>query len=101
MWRDVATLISISESVNDYGDIVASESFQEIYCNVLSVSQKEFYQAQSVGFQPELKLEMMAIDYDSQKYIEIYGKRYKILRTYVRKDEVIELVVSSLIERND
>lgn len=101
MWRDVATLISISESVNEYGDIVAAESFQEVYCNVLSVSQKEFYQAQSVGFQPELKLEMMAIDYDSQKYIEIYGKRYKILRTYVRKDEVIELVVSSLIERND
>ena len=101
MWRDVATLISISESVNEYGDIVAAESFQEIYCNVLSVSQKEFYQAQSVGFQPELKFEMMEIDYDSQKYIEINGKRYKILRTYVRKDEVIELVVSSLIERND
>ena len=101
MWRDVATLISISESVNDYGDIVESESFQEIYCNVLSVSQKEFYQAQSVGFQPELKLEMMAIDYDSQKYIEIYGKRYEVLRTYIRKEEVIENVVSSLIAGND
>lgn len=101
MWRDIAFLINTTESVDEYGNITAVETQKEIYCNVCSISQKEFYQAQSVGFQPEIKIEMMSIDYNSEKFVEYSSKRYRVLRTYIRQDEVIEIVLTSLNERNE
>ena len=101
MWRDIAYLIDTVESVDAYGDITVIEVPKEIYCNICSISQKEFYQAQSVGFQPEIKIEMMSIDFNSEKFVEVSGKRYRILRSYERQDEVVELVLTSINERNE
>lgn len=101
MWRDVAYLISNTESVNEVGDVVFADTQKEVFCNIKSISQKEFYQAQSTGFQPEIKIEMMHIDYSGEKTITVNTKKYNIIRTYIRPDEVIELTLSSLNERSD
>lgn len=101
MWNSIVSLAKTKESVNNYGDIVFSEEKQDVYCNIVSVSQKEFYQAQSLGFQPELKIEIMAIDYNEQNLVYLNSKRYRVLRTYLRKDEIMELTLTSVNNRGE
>jgi len=93
MMIDVITLISRSTAVDTYGDPVITETRRDVFAEVLSIGQKEFYQAQAIGLQPELKFRMQDyLDYDYETVIEYSGTRYRVLRTY-RTGNVLELTV--------
>ena len=88
MYNDVAYLVSTTEDgVDEYGDPKIVETQKQIFCNVMSIGQKEFYDAQTVGAKPELKI-VIADYYDysdeDEVIVEDYrGKtRYQVLRTY-------------------
>lgn len=91
MRNDVITLIAQTYTKNDYGVQIAGETEREIYCNVQSISQREFYAAGENGFKPELRFDVFAYDYNGEDLIEYNGNRYSVYRTYQQSNNVLEL----------
>lgn len=92
MQTDVLTLVTQTRSVDAYGDPVITETTTQVFCEVSSIGQKEFYQAQAVGLQPEIKFILADyLDYSGQLYVEHEGVRYHVLRTY-RTGQRLEIV---------
>ena len=63
----------------------------EIYCTRKSIKQSEFYQASQNGMKPEFVIETSMFDYSGEEIIEVDNVLYKIYRTFIREDEIIEL----------
>ena len=90
---EVLTLIKTAQQVDEYGDPVTTETRREVFARLSSIGQKEFYQAQAVGLQPELKFILADyLDYEDEALVEHAGKRYRVLRTY-RAGQELELTV--------
>jgi SPP1 family predicted phage head-tail adaptor len=94
LFSDVINLVKITSAKNDYFDIVQTETKRQVYANKKSIKMSEFYQAQVVGMKPELVFEIWASEYDGEEYIEFDGVKYKIIRTYMKNVDILELVVS-------
>ena len=91
--NSVLTLIQQTTAVDEYGDMVPTETSREVFCKVGSIGQKEFYQAHAVGLQPEIKFILADhLDYDGEALVEYNGTRYRVLRTY-RAGQQLELTV--------
>lgn len=85
MYNNVAYLISKINSGldDDYGDPIFTEEVSAVFCNVLSIGASEFYQAQTIGTKPELKIVIADYyDYNDQQEVIVDDIRYKVLRTY-------------------
>lgn len=90
--NDILSLVQQTHSVDDYGDPVVTETSRDIFCGIRSIGQKEFYQAQAVGLQPELKFVLADyLDYNDETLVVYNGQRYRVLRTY-RTGQELELV---------
>ena len=90
--NDILSLVQQTHSVDDYGDPVVTETSRDIFCGIRSIGQKEFYQAQAVGLQPELKFVLADyLDYNDETLVDYNGQRYRVLRTY-RTGQELELV---------
>lgn len=94
LFSDVINLVKISNYKNEYFDIVQAETKRQVYANKKSIKMSEFYQAQVVGMKPELIFEIWANEYEGEEYIEFDGIKYKIIRTYMKNVDILELVVS-------
>ena len=102
--NEVLTLIKRTNVTDDSGKLildssgrpVVSESTREVFCSVLSIGMKEFYQANATDFHPEVKFVLPDyLDYDNETLVEYSGDlapagMYRILRTY-RKGLELEL----------
>lgn len=91
---NVIYLISYSETPNldEYGDIVLEEKRAKRYAKCLSISQKEFYQAQTSALKPEIKFILSTSrDYNGEEEIVFNNVRYKVLKTYIPEDDSIEI----------
>ncbi len=97
LWRDIAKLISVSETVDDMGDIVQVKTETEVFVNKKSIRQSEYYQALSVGLKPEIMFEVRTIDYSNEETIEFDGKDYNITRVFTKNEEVSELICQAVI----
>lgn len=94
MWNSVCKLGMYEEKVNEIGDLVKNINFnKEVFCNEKSVRYSEFYQAQAVGMKPEIILEIMAVDYEKEKYVMYEEEKYTVLKTYKKSSEKIELTL--------
>lgn len=85
MYNNVAYLIKKVNTgeLDQYGDPTFTENFKEVFCNVLSIGTTEFYQAQTSGVKPEIKISIADYyDYDGEEEVELEDIRYKVLRTY-------------------
>lgn len=90
----VLTLIKQTRGVDEYGDPVISQSARDVFAELYSVGQQEFYQAHAVGLKPELKFLLPDyLDYEGEMLAEYEGTRYHVLRTY-RKGQQLELTLS-------
>lgn len=91
--NEILTLIQTTQAADEYGDLVTTETTREVFAKLGSIGQKEFYQAQAVGLQPELKFVLAdSLDYEGETLVEHNGQRYRVLRTY-RKGQELELTV--------
>lgn len=80
---DILTLIRTDGTLDEYGDPVIVETRREVFCEQMSIGQKEFYQAHAVGLQPEIKFRLADfLDYEDETLVEHEGQRYRVLRTY-------------------
>jgi SPP1 family predicted phage head-tail adaptor len=76
---------------DEYGNPVIDRILQQRFANLKSISQTEFYQAQTNDYKPELKFELAdCLDYAGEEKVIYEGFIYKVLRTFVngRKIEI-------------
>jgi len=98
MYNDVISLLTITLATNDIGDMVETIVKSEVFAKVKSVGMKENYEALAVGLKPELVFVLSDYyDYDDQEFIEYKAKRYKVLRTYRKESNELEIVCEGLI----
>ena len=87
---DTLKLIAQEITIDDYGNEVAKETEKEVFCEVDSITQSEFYQAANTELNPEYKFTIFFGDYEGEPLVEFHGVRYAIYRTY-RADDNLEL----------
>lgn len=62
-----------------------------VFCDVASVSQKEFYTATAQGLQPEYRFILADhAEWQGERMCEFHNEKYHIIRTY-RNGDAIEL----------
>lgn len=93
MRSDVITLVAVTRTQNEYGQWVASESTKDVYCEVESVSQSEFFEGGRNGLNPEYRFTMFFADYNNEPIVEYKSQRYAVYRTYLNKNDKLELYV--------
>lgn len=88
---DVITLVSETYTQNQYGVSVPTIEKADVFCQVNSVTAQEFFEGGRNGLNPEYRFTMFAPDYSGQKTVLYNGKPYGIYRTYLGRDDTIEL----------
>lgn len=94
MYDNIIKLVSVSKTVNNYGDIVETPTEKLVFAELKSIGQTEFYQAQAIGLKPELKFVIADyLDYNDEKtlkYQPFHGKEeeYTVIRTYRNGNEL-------------
>ena len=73
------------------GQLVTAEEPRDVFCNITGVSASEFFEAGRAGLRPELRATLFAFDYHGEEAAELDGVRYGVYRTYLGKDETVEL----------
>jgi SPP1 family predicted phage head-tail adaptor len=104
LFDEVIKLVSVTKTVNEYGDIVKIPTEREVFAKVLSIGMKEFYQAQATGLKPEIKFVIADyLDYADeailkyQSFGESEEHTYKVIRTY-RTGDMLEITCQRGIE---
>lgn len=88
MYDTIIRLISEKNRTDEYGDRITETTEREVYAELKSIGQTEFYQAQAAGLKPEMKLLLSDyLDYREEKYLKYTDdtgeeREYSIIRTY-------------------
>lgn len=90
---DVITLVAVTRTQNEYGQWIESETTKEVYCDVDSVTQSEFFEGGRNGLNPEYRFTMFFADYNDEPIVEYKSKRYAVYRTYLKRNDKLELYV--------
>lgn len=76
---------------DEYGNPITERVLKQRFASLKSISQTEFYQAQTNDYKPEIKFELADyLDYAGENKVLYEGCIYKVLRTFVsgRKLEI-------------
>lgn len=92
---DVINLVKYPYVTNEYGVRVKEETpiSRQVFCHVDSVTQSEFFNGGATGLNPEYRITMFRFDYDDETILEYNGEYYSIYRTYIARNDEIELYV--------
>ena len=88
---EVLTLVSVTQTQDDYGIWRATETKRDVFCQANSVTRAEFFEAGRNGLNPEFEFTLFYGDYNDEEICEYQGKRYSIYRTYHARSDIIEL----------
>lgn len=82
------TITLLSEDPAAHGVFDAPTEIQnEVFAEVISVSQNEYYKAMANGLQPESVFRLTDYaDYDNQKVFLYEGERWRVIRTYIQEE---------------
>ncbi len=96
----VALLYLMSEvsSKNEFDEPIKTYTKRKVIGREKSISQTEFYQAQAVGFKPEIKFSVHAFEYKGEKKLAYKNEVYGIKRTYEDSGDV-ELTCSKEVNQ--
>lgn len=98
MYNDVIELGKPVIIEDNYGNQIKEYSFKEVFAEVKSVSQSEYYTAAQNGFKPVYRFILADYyDYDEEDTVLYGGVLYHIIRTY-RNGLQLELTVEKKIE---
>ena len=64
---------------------------RQVMCQVRSVTRSEFFEGGRNGLNPELVFVMFSGDYNDETLLAYNGRRYAIYRTYIGRNDRIEL----------
>lgn len=99
-FKDVGYLCKEKRTLDRHNRPKVSYDEELIFCNIKSIGLTEFYQAQSVGLKPELKIEARLVDLEGVTHFKYNNRLYKVLRIN-RKEDVIEIIITSMIINNE
>ncbi len=99
-FKDVGYLMKETETLDALHRPKVSFEETLVYCNIKSIGQSEFYQASSVGYKPELKIECKLVDLTDVTHFKYNNRVYKILRTY-KKVDITEITLTALVDTNE
>lgn len=95
MYDQIIKLISETNQIDEYGDTVTTSQERNVFAELKSIGQSEFYQAQAVGLKPELKFVIPDyLEYQGEKILkfqdfnETEEQEYSIIRTYRNGNEL-------------
>lgn len=98
MYNEVIELGKPKIIEDDYGNQSKAYDFKEVFADVKSVSQSEFYTASQSGFKPSFKMILPDYyEYDEEDTVKYNGVLYHIIRTF-RNGLELELTVEKKIE---
>lgn len=89
----VISLIERTKTQDDYGVWQTQETSRDVFCQVDSVTRQEFFEGGRNGLNPEYRMTMFRHDYDGETVVEYSGLRYSVYRTYIGRNDTIELYV--------
>ena len=88
----VINLISEVQTQNGFGQFVSTETSTEVFCDVRSITQTEWFEAGRSGIDhPEYVFIINRNEYNGEKIVEYNGQRYGVFRTYAARNENLEL----------
>lgn len=64
---------------------------REVFGQLASVTANEFFAGGQNGYKPEFRITMFGPDYDGERDLEYNGVIYSVYRTYLGKNDTIEL----------
>lgn len=100
-WKDIGYILTENTNISELHRPQIQYKRKKVYCNIKSIGQSEFYQAQVSGLKPEIKVEVKLQDIvENATHFEIKGKIYKILRTYKLQDKT-EITLTSMVVNNE
>lgn len=91
MRNDVLQLVTRTYTNDKYGVAQPAESLTEIFCDVRSISQSEFFEGANAGIKPEYRFDIYAFEYNGEKQLYYNNVLYQIYRTYQASPDVMEL----------
>ena len=104
MYDQLIRLISVTKEMDEYGDTSENRRQREVFAELKSIGQQEFYQAQVAGLKPELKFILADfMDYQGEKILSYTDEcgmedEYSIIRTY-RVGNGMELTCKRGVDR--
>lgn len=90
---DIIFLISVTRQKDSNGLWVETEEKRQVYCQVDSIRQSEFFEAGRNGLNPEYRFTMFSGDYNGETIVEYHDQTYSVYRTYLTRSDNIELYV--------
>lgn len=98
-FKDIGYICKESTTLDKNNRPKISYEESKVYCNIKSIGLIEFYQAQSVGLKPELKIETKLVDLQNVTHFKYNNKLYKILRIN-KKEDIAEIIVTAMVIDN-
>lgn len=94
MYDRPLVLVSVAEDLNEYGESIERWTERKVFAEEQSIFQSEFYEANALGFKPELKFKLADYrEYRGESKAIYGGQVYRILRTF-RKGTTLEMVLT-------
>jgi len=91
------TLIDYTIEYDEIGQQKKIETRTNILCAVKSIGRNEFYAAAQAGLKPEITFVIHSYEYNGEKKVEFEGEKYKVIRTYMKDFEEMELICEKVI----
>lgn len=98
-WKDAVYLIQVTKEKKDQDGFPISEEKKSplMSANFLGVTRAEEEHANQLGYKATLEVEIMSVNYNSEKILETEkGKRFRIRRAYPKTSEIIMLTCSDI-----
>jgi SPP1 family predicted phage head-tail adaptor len=103
VYKDVITLIAVTKGQDADGFPAEIEHPHNVFADKKSVSRAEFYSSLQAGVNATAVFLTRQCDFEESAYngteatrLEHNGKKYKILRTYSKDEEMLEITCSDL-----
>lgn len=97
MWNNELTLKSITYTEDEIGNQIPVEVNNTVFCEVNSIGRSEFYNASMAGLKPSIIFTVHPYEYNEETQIEFENKNYKVIRTYEKNTEELELTCEKVM----
>lgn len=88
---DIIYLVEYNQEKDSLGIWHKNIIKNKVFCQVVSVNQTEWYEGSRKGLNPQFRFTVFRYDYRGQERVEYNGELYTIYRTYVDRNETIDL----------
>jgi len=91
---DQTVTINLVKEAITYDEIkqpIKTLTSREVYAQLRGIARAEWFEAGRNGMNPDMTFIMSALDYQGEKIIDWNGVRYGVYRTYIGRNDRIEL----------